>query len=77
MFDNACVQQTLELCKVGAASLEELLNDLAEKMDRKIGVRRRIGAARMVLQKAKIEKLKSRSKNAIQLLFLAYQCHTR
>jgi hypothetical protein len=74
---NLCVQQSLELCQEGAAELAGLANDLAQKIQGKNGWRKKLGSARIVLKKEDVKKLKSRMKNAIQLLSLSYQFHTK
>ncbi|KAH8803963.1 hypothetical protein F5882DRAFT_392697 [Hyaloscypha sp. PMI_1271] len=73
---NLCVRQSLELCQEGAAELAGLANDLAQKIQGKSGLRKKLGSARIVLKKEDVKKLKSRMKNAIQLLSLSYQVHT-
>lgn len=77
VFDNECVRQSLELCRGGAIELEELAADLAEKLGGKSGLRRKFGSVRTMLKQDDIKRLKTRLKNAIRLLSLAYQCHTR
>jgi len=74
---NLCVRQSLELCQEGAAELAGLANDLAQKIQGKNGWRKQLGSARIVLKKEDVKKLKSRMKNAIQLLSLSYQVHTK
>jgi hypothetical protein len=74
---NLCVRQSLKLCEEGAAELVALANDLARKIQGKNGWRKKLGSAKIVLRKEDIKKLKSRMKNAIQLLSLSYQLHTK
>ena len=77
LFNNDGIRQSLELCRSGAAELEELANELAGKLDAKSGLRMKIGSIRAVLKRDNIKRLKRKLKNAIRLLSLAYQCHTR
>lgn len=77
VFNNDSVLQSLELCRSGALELEELANELASYLDGKSGLRRKIGSVRAVLKQDDIKRLKRKLKNAIRLLSLAYQCHTR
>ena len=72
-----CVDQTLKLCKEGSDELGGLVRELAEKIDGKTGWRKKAGAAKVVLKKEEIKLIKRRMKNAIRLLSLAYQCHTK
>ncbi|KAN0109982.1 ankyrin [Hyaloscypha variabilis] len=73
---NLCVRQSLALCEEGAAELAALADELTAKIHGKQGWRKKLGSANIVLRKADIKKLKSRMKNAIQLLSLSYQLHT-
>jgi hypothetical protein len=77
VFNNDGVRQSLELCRSGAVELEELTNELTSKLDEKSGLRRKIGSIKTVLKQDDIKRLKRKLKNAIRLLSLAYQCHTR
>jgi hypothetical protein len=77
VFDDSCVRQSFELCRDGAAELEQLAKDLAETIDGKSGLRKKISAARALTKKDDIKRLKQRLKNAIRLLSLAYQCYTK
>jgi hypothetical protein len=77
IFDKDCVRQSLELCRGGAVELEGFANDLAQALDGKSGLRRKISSVKMVLKQDDVKRLKRRLKNAIRLLSLAYQCHTR
>lgn len=72
-----CVKQSLKLCKQGAEELNGLLSELAMKIDKNTGWRRKAGASKVVLKREEIKKLKRRMKNAIRLLSLAYQCYTK
>ena len=74
---NLCVRQSLALCEEGAAELAALADELTAKIQGKQGWRKKLGSAKIVLRKADIKKLKSRMKNAIQLLSLSYQLHTK
>ncbi|CZR56313.1 uncharacterized protein PAC_06201 [Phialocephala subalpina] len=71
-----CVDQTWKLCKEGSDELNGLVGELAEKIDRKTGWRKKAGAAKVVLKKEEMKLIKRRMKNAIRLLSLAHQCHT-
>jgi hypothetical protein len=75
--DNICVQQSLKLCTEGADELASLVEELAEKIEGKTGWRKRTASVKVVLRKEDIKRLKRRMKNAIRLLTLSYQCHTR
>jgi hypothetical protein len=78
LFDNACVQQSLRLCTEGADELSALVNELSNTIGGgRSGWRRKVGAAKVVLKKEEIKKLKRRMKHAMQLLSLAYNYHTR
>ena len=72
-----CIEQSLKLCTEGTDALSALVRDLAKKIDGKTGLRRKAGAAKVALKMEDIKKLKRRMKNAIRLLTLAYQCHTK
>jgi hypothetical protein len=74
---NICFEQSLNLCKQGTEELSGLVSELAVKIDGKKGWRRKAGASKLVLKREEIKKLKRRMKNAIRLLSLAYQCHTK
>jgi hypothetical protein len=75
--NNICLQQSLALCREGADELQNLVGELADKIDGKSGWRKRAGAAKVVLKKETIKTLKGRMKNAIRLLSLSYQLHTK
>jgi hypothetical protein len=53
------------------------VSELAVKIDGKKGWRRKAGASKVVLKREEVKKVKRRMKNAIRLLSLAYQCHTK
>ena len=74
---SICVDQSLKLCKEGADELSNLVDELAEKIEGKSGWRKKARAAKVVLKKEDIKRLKRRMKNAVRLLSLAYQCHTK
>lgn len=74
---NVCVQQSLELCRQGADELEGLVVELAQKIEGKGKWRGKMASAKVVLKKEEIKRLKRRMKNAIRLLSLAYQFHTK
>lgn len=74
---KVCVDQTLKLCKEGSDELGGLVRELVEKIDWKTGWRKKAGTAKEVLKKEEIKLIKRRMKNAIRLLSLAYQCHTK
>jgi hypothetical protein len=71
------LEQSLKLCKEGAVELNGLVVELAKKIEGKSGWRRKAGAAKMALKREEVKRLKRRMKNAIRLLSLAYQCHTK
>jgi len=74
---NICFGQSLNLCKQGTEELSVLVSELAAKIDGKKGWRRKAGGSKVVLKREEIKKVKRRMKNAIRLLSLAYQCHTK
>jgi hypothetical protein len=74
---NTCFEQSLSLCKQGTEELSVLVSELAVKIDGKKGWRRKAGASKVVLKREEVKKVKRRMKNAIRLLSLAYQCHTK
>jgi hypothetical protein len=53
------------------------VSELAEKINGKTGWRRKAGGVKVVLRYEKLKRLKKRMKSAVNLLSLAYQCHTK
>ena len=74
---SVSIEQSLKLCKQGAEELSLLVGELAEKIDGKSGWRKKARPAKVVLKKGEVKTLKRRMKNAIRLLGLSYQCHTK
>ena len=71
------LEQSLKLCREGVVELNGLVVELARKIEDKTGWRRKTGAAKVVLKSEEVKRLKRRMKNAIRLLSLSYQCHTK
>ena len=71
------VSKSLELCQNGTDELSRLVDDLAEKIDGKLGWKKRLGSTKIVLKNSEVRGLKERIQYAIRLLTLAYQCHTK
>jgi hypothetical protein len=74
---SICVEHSLKLCREAVDELNYLVIELAEKIEGKGGWRRKAGAAKLVLKKEEIKRLKTRVDNATRLLTLAYQLHTK
>lgn len=71
------LRQSLELCQQGSAELGTLVNELAAKIEGKLGLKRKLASAKVVLKNEEVKILKRRMKSTIRLLSLSYQCHTR
>lgn len=74
---NLCVQRSLDLCKQCALELSTLAKDLAAEVQDKNGWRKKLGSAKVVLSKQRLESLQWRLKAAMDMLQLSYQFHTR
>lgn len=77
MPQSARFGQSLNLCQQGSEELSLLVNELALKINGKKGWRRKALATKVLLKRGEIKRTKRRMKNAIRLLSLAYQCHTK
>lgn len=77
--EDTGLRNSLELCREGA----EELRGLVVEMERKLGVdgksragwKRKLGAAKVILKKDEIKRLKGRLKSAVRLLGLAHQSY--
>ncbi|KUJ20769.1 uncharacterized protein LY89DRAFT_730785 [Mollisia scopiformis] len=67
----ASARKCLALCQKGSRILEEVANDLEDK----IGNKRRVGAFRAALKIGMVEKLRDRLKNAQFMLMLSNQTY--
>ncbi len=73
---NLYMQRSLELCKEGAAELGVAVTNLSDSIRGKIGWRLKMGSMKIVLKKDDLQTLREKMKSTIDLLSLAYQCHT-
>jgi hypothetical protein len=71
------VQQCCKLCQDAAEELRILVRDMERKFEGKIGWKRRVGSAKVVLKKEEVKGLKRRMKNAVRLLSLALSWQTK
>jgi hypothetical protein len=69
--------QSLELCREAATNLQALSNELVGDMNSSSLLRKSYAAAKMMMQRGKMERHMARLRNAIQLLSLSQQCYTR
>jgi hypothetical protein len=69
--------QSLELCREAATNLQALSNELVGDMNSSSRLRKSYAAAKMMMQRGKMERHMARLRNAIQLLSLSQQCYTR
>jgi hypothetical protein len=74
--DNIYMQRSLQLCKEGADKLGAAVSELSDKIRGKTGWRLKMGSIKIVLKKHDLQRLREKMKSAIDLLSLAYQCHT-
>jgi len=74
--DHIHIQRSLQLCKEGADKLGAAVSDLSDKIRGKTGWRLKMGSMKIVLKKNDLKRLREKMKSAIDLLSLAYQCHT-
>lgn len=74
---GVCFQHSLSLCKRGTEELSVLASEMALKIDGKKGWREEVGALKVALKSKDLKRGKQRMKNAIRLLNMACQCHTR
>lgn len=73
---DVAFQNNLELCEEASNELASLVDHMVAKMDGKHGWRKRTTAAKIVLRREEVKKLKKRMRYAIQLLSLAAQFQT-
>lgn len=76
VFDNICVKQSLKLCKEGADKLGTAVSVLADDLKGKTGLSLKMGSIKVMHKKEKLQRLKAMTQEAINMLSLAYQCHT-
>ncbi|CAP97525.1 Pc22g02370 [Penicillium rubens Wisconsin 54-1255] len=74
---NKHAMQSLEFSREAATSLQALTNELASDMNSSSRLRKSYAAAKVVMQRGKLERHMARLRNAIQLLSLSQQCYTR
>jgi hypothetical protein len=74
--ENVYLQHSLELCRDGAEELKQLVDEMEIKLSLGDGRwKRKVGAAKVVLKKAEIKRLKGRLESAVSLLGLAHQSY--
>jgi hypothetical protein len=69
--------QSLQFCGEAATNLQALSDEILRDMHSSSRLRKSYAAAKMVMQRGKLERHKARLRNAIQLLSLSQQCYTR
>lgn len=69
------VRKSLELCNKGAAQLNDLVEELSQKVNRNVGLRKVAGSVKVVLRKNEVKRQRRTMKSTIRLLSLTYQCH--
>jgi hypothetical protein len=74
--DNKYMQQSLEFCKGGADKLNAAVTELSDKIRGKTVWRLKMRSIKIALKKNDLQRLRETLKSAIELLSLAYQCHT-
>jgi hypothetical protein len=75
--ENVYLQHSLKLCRDGAEELKRLVDEMEMKLSLGGGGRwrRKVGAAKVVLKKEEIKRLKGRLESAVRLLGLAHQSY--
>jgi hypothetical protein len=74
--ENVYLQHSLELCRDGAEELKRLVDEMEMKLSLGGGRwKRKVGAAKVVLKKEEIKRLKGRLESAVRLLGLAHQSY--
>ena len=68
---------SFRLCKEASEELDILVRDLGRDINSPSRLQRSYAAVKMVMQKNKVEKYRSRLKNVTGLLMLSQQCYTR
>jgi hypothetical protein len=74
--ENVYLQHSLELCRDGAEELKRLVDEMETKLSLGGGRwKRKVGAAKVVLKKEEMKRLKGRLESAVRLLGLAHQSY--
>lgn len=71
------VMQSLQFSREAATTLQAISDEIALKIQSSSRLRRSYAAAKIVMQRGKMERYMTRLRNAIQLLSLSQQCYTR
>ena len=74
---NNHVMRSLEYCKEASNGLQALSTELEHDINSSSRLRKSYAAAKVVLQRGKLESHMTRLRNANQLLSLSQQCYTR
>lgn len=69
--------QSFNLCRQASEQLDLLVQELGRDIDSPSRRRRSYAAVKIVMQKSKVEKYRSRLQNVTRLLSLSQQCYTR
>lgn len=69
--------RSLEYCKEASTDLQALSNELERDLNSSSRLRKSYAAAKVVMQRGKLESHMTRLRNANQLLSLSQQCYTR
>jgi len=69
--------QSFNLCRQASEELDLLVQELGRDIDSPSLRRRSYAAVKIVMQKSKVEKYRSRLQNVTRLLSLSQQCYTR
>lgn len=69
--------QSLQFCREAATNLQALSDELLCDINSSSRLRKSYAAAKVVMQRGKLERHMARLRNAIQLLSLSQQCYTR
>ncbi|KAJ5599334.1 hypothetical protein N7450_000401 [Penicillium hetheringtonii] len=71
------VMQSLQFSREATTTLQAISDEIALKIQSSSRLRRSYAAAKIVMQRGKMERYMTRLRNAIQLLSLSQQCYTR
>lgn len=77
VFDMSDMKRSLELCRDGAKEVTDLVTELATKISTGSRFRKKVGAAKIVLKKDELRKIKLRLGSAISLLRLSVETYDR
>jgi hypothetical protein len=77
LLDQVSATRCIEHCKRVADRLNDLVYDLEKDITGRKGLKKKWASTKAVLEKAKIDRYKSRLETAVKLLSLAYQIYTR